>query len=222
MEHIAQDLSCLPSTPAHSFNVYLMGDVLVDAGTRHARRRIMRELGGHVPSAHALTHGHADHQGASAALCDELGLELWCPAGDADAVETGDLRGGIPLNLVTRAQLRWWAGPAHPVARRLREGDEVGGFTVLDTPGHSPGHVSFWRAADRVLVAGDALFGRHPVTGRPGLHEPPDGFTLDPTANRAAIRRLAALEPAVVCFGHGPPLRDPAALPAFAAALPAD
>ena len=123
---------------------------------------------------------------------------------------------------MTRAQLRWWAGPAHPVARRLREGDEVGGFTVLDTPGHSPGHVSFWRAADRVLVAGDALFGRHPVTGRPGLHEPPDGFTLDPPANRAAIRRLAALEPAVVCFGHGPPLRDPAALPAFAAALPAD
>ena len=45
-------------------------------------------------------------------------------------------------------------------------------------------------------------------------------FTPDPAANRASIRRLAALEPAVVCFGHGPPLRDPGRLAAFAAALP--
>lgn len=222
MEQITTDLNLLPSTPAHAFNAYLMGDVLVDAGTRHARRRILRALDGHVPAAHALTHGHADHQGASAALCDELGIELWCPAGDADAVERGDLRDRGPVNLVTRAQHRWWAGPAHPVTRRLHEGDEVGGFTVLETPGHSPGHVSFWREDDRTLIAGDALFGRHRVTGRPGLYEPPGIFTLDPAANRAAIRRLAALEPAVVCFGHGPPLRDPARLAAFAAALPGD
>ena len=222
MEQITHDLHLLPSRPEHAFNAYLMGGVLVDAGTRYARRRILRALGGHVPAAHALTHAHADHQGASAALCDEFGIELWCPDGDATAVASGDLRDRTPLNPVTRAQLRWWAGPAHPVARRLHEGDEVGGFTVLETPGHSPGHASFWRAADRVLVAGDVLFGRHPVTGRPGLHEPPSRFTLDPRANRAAIRRLAALEPAIVCFGHGPPLRDPALLTAFAAALPAD
>ncbi len=43
----------------------------------------------------------------------------------------------------------------------------------------------------------------------------------DPARNRDSIRRLAALEPAVVCFGHGPPARDPGALTAFAAALPA-
>jgi len=220
MEQITQDLHLLPSRPAHAFNAYLMGDVLVDAGTRHARRRILRALAGHVPAAHAITHSHADHQGASAALCDELGIELWCPDEDADAMESGDLRDRAPVNLVTRAQLRWWAGPAHPVARRLREGDEVGGFTVLETPGHSPGHVSFWREADRTLVAGDVLFGRHRVTGRPGLYEPPEMFTPDPGLNRASIRRLAALEPAVVCFGHGPPLRDPARLAAFAAALP--
>ena len=46
-------------------------------------------------------------------------------------------------------------------------------------------------------------------------------FTLDPARNRESIRRLAALEPAVVCFGHGPPWRDPRALRAFADALPA-
>ncbi len=221
METIAPDLLLLPSRPRYGFNAYLMGDVLVDAGTRHARRRILRALDGHVPAAHALTHAHADHQGASAALCEQLGLELWCGAADSDAMASGDLRPGVPLNPVTRAQLRWWAGPAHPVARRLRDGDEVGGFTVLETPGHSPGHVAFWREADRTLVAGDVLFGQSPAGGRPGLHEPPRMFTPDPARNRDAIRRLAALKPAVVCFGHGPPARDPGALAAFAAALPA-
>ena len=137
-------------------------------------------------------------------------------------MESGDLRDRAPLNLVTRAQLRWWAGPAHPVARRLREGDEVGGFTVLETPGHSPGHVSFWREADRTLVAGDVLFGRHPRDRPPGPVRAAGHVHARPRRRTAAsIRRLAALEPAVVCFGHGPPLRDPARLRAFAAALPA-
>lgn len=85
----------------------------------------------------------------------------------------------------------------------------------------TPGHVSYGRAADRTLVAGDVLFGRHPLTGRPGLHEPPTIFTTDPMQNRRSIRRVAALETAVVVFGHGPPWRDRAALQAFAAGLPA-
>ena len=175
MEHIAQDLHLLPGRPRHGFNAYLMGDVLVDAGTRHARRRILRALAGHGPAAHALTHAHADHQGASAAVCDELRHRALVPATPTPTRwRPATCATGVPLNLVTRWQLRYWAGPAHPVARRLREGDEVGGFTVLETPGHSPGHVSFWREADRTLVAGDVLFGRHRVTGRPGLHEPPD------------------------------------------------
>ena len=221
MEQIAPDLHLLPGRPRHGFNAYLMGDVLIDARTRHASRRILGALAGRPVAAHAITHAHADHQGASHAVCEALGIPLWAGAGDAAAMASGDLRPLIPLNPVTRWQLRFWAGPAHPVARELRDGDDVAGFEVLETPGHSPGHVSFWRAEDRVLVAGDVLFGQHPLSGRPGLHQPPRIFTPDPAANRAAIRRLAELDPAVVCFGHGPPWRDPAALRAFAAALPA-
>jgi hydroxyacylglutathione hydrolase len=47
--------------------------------------------------------------------------------------------------------------PPHPVARRLREGDAVGDFVVLDVPGHSPGHIALWRASDRTLVVGDVF-----------------------------------------------------------------
>jgi glyoxylase-like metal-dependent hydrolase (beta-lactamase superfamily II) len=219
MEQIADGLHVLRSRPAHSFNSYLAEDVLFDAGTRWAARRILREVDGHEVRAHVVSHAHADHQGSSRAICSRLGVPLWAPAAEADAIEAGDLRATGPLNLVTRTQLRVWAGPAVPVARRLVEGDVVGGFTVLETPGHSPGHLSFWRESDRVLLAFDVLFGRHPVTGRPGLHLPPDRFTLDPALNRRQVARLAELEPSIVCFGHGPPLRDAAAqLTAFAEA----
>ena len=58
------------------------------------------------------------------------------------------------------------------------------------------------------------------LTGIPGLHEPKPFFTPDPRTNRDSMRRLAALEPELVLFGHGRPLRDPAKLRAFAAKLP--
>ena len=124
-----------------------------------------------------------------------------------------------------------WARPAvaglthytpAPVARSLHEGDDLGhGFAVLETPGHSDGHLAFWRERDRTLVAGDVLFNMNVLTTVPGLHEPPRILTRDPRRNRESARRLAALEPELVLFGHGPPLRDPAALKAFADALEA-
>jgi glyoxylase-like metal-dependent hydrolase (beta-lactamase superfamily II) len=103
----------------------------------------------------------------------------------------------------------------------MREGDEVAGFNVLDVPGHSPGHVAYWRERDRVLIAGDVLNNMDLRTGIPGLHEPPVAFTNDPARNRESARKLAALGPALVCFGHGPPLRDPSKLSRFAGGLAA-
>ena len=143
-------------------------------------------------------------------------MPLWAGERDADALEEGRLAARQPANVVNRLSERAFAGPAHPVARRLREGDEVAGFTVLDTPGHSAGHISLWRERDRTLVLGDVVFGLHPSTGVPGLHEPPGFFTPDPARNRDSIRRLAALEPELVLFGHGPPLREPMRLRALA------
>jgi hydroxyacylglutathione hydrolase len=219
MEPIAKDLYLLAGRPRHAINVYLMGDVLVDAGTRQATKRILRQLRGRPVHAHALTHVHPDHQGASHAVCTELGVPMWVGADDADAMESAEVmaqRTGAGVE--TWVQRTFWLGPPHPVAKRLREGDEVGGFTVLETPGHTDGHVAYWRESDRTLVAGDVFFNLHPLTGRAGLRPPPDAFNMDTERNRESMRKLAALEPAVVCFGHGPPLRDPGALQRFMAA----
>lgn len=220
MRELAPGVHQLAGRPANAINVYLAEDVLIDAGTRHARRRIMRQIAGREVSAHALTHAHPDHQGASHAVCIELGIPLWCGVGDAEAMESpGGIARQQKPGLVNRLQQRFWTGPEHPVARRLSDGDEVAGFQVLEVPGHSPGHVAYWRERDRVLILGDVLNNLDPRTGRKGLREPLPLFTPDPARNRESIRRLAALEPALCLFGHGAPLRDPAALVRFAASL---
>ncbi len=209
MRRLADGLHLLRGFPAFAINVYLMGDVIVDAGSRYDARRILRQVRGHAVSALTLTHAHPDHQGSCHEVCQTLQVPLWCGADDADAVEDPALMlRRLPSHWSTRSFGPLLAGPAHPVARRLREGDEVGGFAVLETPGHCAGHVSYWRAADRVLVLGDLLANFSPPLGFFGLREPPPFFSPDPAENRRSARRVAALEPALVCFGHGPPLRD--------------
>jgi glyoxylase-like metal-dependent hydrolase (beta-lactamase superfamily II) len=199
---VADGVHQLKGTPPDAINVYLVDDVLVDAGTRLAARRILRQLRGRDVRAHALTHAHPDHFGSSHAVCEALGVPLWCGEDDAEAAETGIVprRDDTPLRpLMDRLP----PVDGHPVARRLREGDEVAGFRVLGVPGHSPGHVALWREADRTLICGDVFF------NLPRLGPPPDALTFDPARNRESMRRLAELEPALVLFGHGPPLRDP-------------
>jgi hydroxyacylglutathione hydrolase len=219
MKQLADDLYQLRGFPPNAINVYLMGDVLVDAATRHAGRRILGQLRGRTVTAHALTHAHPDHQGASHQVCETLGIPLWCGELDADAMESGDVVGGQPSGALNRVIARIWPGPPHPVARRLHEGDDVAGFEVLEVPGHSAGHVAYWRESDRALICGDVFNNMNLMTGLPGLHEPPEIFTPDPVRNRESMRRLAALEPRLVCFGHGPPLRDPGKLSAFVGTL---
>jgi glyoxylase-like metal-dependent hydrolase (beta-lactamase superfamily II) len=115
---------------------------------------------------------------------------------------------------------RMWTGPAHPVAKRLREGDKVGTFTVVETPGHTAGHISYWREADRTLILGDVVANLHIWTGIPMLREPEHVFSLDASMNRRSARRIIELNPSLVCFGHGPPMRNPRRLIEYVKRLP--
>lgn len=221
MKQLAEDVHMLKGFPPNAINVYVVGDVLIDAATRQAEKRIFKQIAGRTLVAHALTHVHPDHQGCSHVVCERLGIPLWCGQDDVPAMETaGSVVAAKAPAVMKRIQERFWVGPPHPVSRVLREGDEVAGFTVLDTPGHTRGHISFWRESDRVLIVGDVLSNVN-LTGIPGLNQLPALFTTDPVRNRASIRRLAALRPALACFGHGAPLRDPDKLADFAARLPA-
>jgi hydroxyacylglutathione hydrolase len=220
VNEIAPGIWRLRGFPPDAINVYLVGDVLIDAATRWARRRILGQLQGRPLSLLALTHCHPDHQGVARLVCETHGVQLACHAADVDSMEgRAPVQRAAPNHPLNRLIARYWEGPPHRVGRRLEEGDEVAGMRVVHAPGHTPGSVIFFRESDRVAIAGDVLNGMDVATGIRGLREPKGLFTLDPEENRRSIRKLAALEPQIVCFGHGPPLRDPAKLKRFVAGL---
>jgi glyoxylase-like metal-dependent hydrolase (beta-lactamase superfamily II) len=87
----------------------------------------------------------------------------------------------------------------------------------IATPGHSPGHVAYFRPRDRVLLTGDAVLtvDINSVWGwaawglginRPDLFLPPWYTNSDQRRARLSIAVLAGLQPRVLATGHGPPL----------------
>jgi hydroxyacylglutathione hydrolase len=218
LKYLAPGVWRLKEFPAPTINCYLAEDVLIDAGRTWDRRRIFAELEGREISMLALTHVHPDHQGAAKDVCEARGIPLACHADDVDAVEgRRPMSSGSTIgNLVVRR----FGGPPHKVDRVLHDGDEVAGFRVVHAPGHSPGEVIFFREADRVAICGDVIRNVSYATMRRRLLEPPDGFNDDTAQNRASIRKLAALEPALILPGHGGAVRDMDAFKRFADRLP--
>lgn len=203
-----------------AINTYLVGNVLIDAGAKFDTRKILRQLRGRKLGAHALTHAHSDHQGASKRVCETFDVPFWVGERDVPAAQDAAvIVERQPDRVINRINFRLMAGPGHPVDRALSEGDDVAGFRVLDTPGHSLGHVSYWRESDRVLILGDVLANMDTTTGLTGLREPKRYYTPDPATNRRSAQRLGPLEPSLVLFGHGPPLRDTGKFVDFCGAL---
>ncbi len=201
--------------------------VLVDCGLPSSHTRIFAiaaELFGedYPPAAILLTHGHFDHRGAIQKL-----LERWDVPVYAHPLEAPYLTGrsayppadpSVGGGLMASAS---WMYPTKPIdlGTRLQTLPEDGsvpelpGWTYLHTPGHSPGHISFFREADRVLLAGDAFVTTRQESAlsvmrqEPYLSGPPKYFTSDWRAAESSVAALAALEPAVAATGHGRPLR---------------
>jgi hydroxyacylglutathione hydrolase len=221
MKQLAQGVWRLKQLPAPSVNVYLVEDVLIDAGTRWDRRRIFAEIDGRELSMLALTHVHPDHQGVAKDVCEARSIPLACHADDVDAMEgKRPIQEAAPGNPFNRLIRRFWEGPPYEVARVLNEDDEVAGFRVVHAPGHARGEVIFFRDADRVAICGDVIRNMSYATGRPMLAEPPEIFTYDPAENRRSIRKLADLGPSLILPGHGPAVTDIPAFENFVAALP--
>lgn len=201
--------------PTDLFNVYLIEDVLIDSGTRWDASGLLKQLANIPLSQIALTHCHPDHQGSVKRICEARGITLACHEADVASIE-----GRVPMqpsNIATKLVQLAFAGPAYPVQRVLHDGDNIAGFHVIHTPGHTPGHVIYFRESDRVAIVGDVLNNVNPLTGKVGLAEPPAFFTYDREENRRSIRKLAQLRPSLLCFGHGPVLRDMEQLDRFVA-----
>ena len=81
----------------------------------------------------------------------------------------------------------------------LADGDAVGGWTVLATPGHAPDHLCF--ARDGVLFSAD-----HVMSFSSSVVIPPEG---DMAAYMDGLRRLLARDDRLLLPGHGPPITAP-------------
>ncbi|WP_188262043.1 MBL fold metallo-hydrolase [Azospirillum tabaci] len=174
------------------------------------------------PAAIVMTHGHFDHVGALEELAERWeapvyahGLEHPYLDGSASYPPPDPSVGGGLMSLMAPLYPR---GPVN-VGRWLRRLPEDGsvpgmpGWRWLPTPGHSPGHVSFWREADRTIIAGDAFITTRQESAYavavqdPEMHGPPMYYTTDWGKARDSVVLLAGLEPELVVTGHGPAMR---------------
>jgi glyoxylase-like metal-dependent hydrolase (beta-lactamase superfamily II) len=178
----------------------LIADAISQAGHRPADLRCL-----------VLTHFHVDHAGAAADIAAWGRVEVL--AHHADAPYLRGPGSGPPPDLadwerpiydqVMRQAPAKRAAPVR-VDHELGDGDNLG-FGVVVTvhvPGHTPGSSAFYFPGPRVLIAGDAAARRSDGEVTPGV------FNTDRAQAAASFRRLADLEPLVVCFGHGEPITE--------------
>jgi glyoxylase-like metal-dependent hydrolase (beta-lactamase superfamily II) len=195
--------------PGHLFNTVVIdgpeGDVVIDAGFPWSGKRLARFLRGRDVVEHAVTHAHGDHVGSSAWLCAHTGATLAMSAIEADDFEHGDI--GWHAGAAGRYLVAPLGHTRRRVDRRLAEGDTVGGFEVIAQPGHSPGLLAFWRAADRTLVVGDGPINLSADPTNPRWMPLPAKLHHNPTEAVYSRRRLEQLEPELIVGTHGRPVR---------------
>ena len=202
-------------------NVYLVreedgsGVFAFDAGTSAMAKGIRKaahELGGLTRV--VLGHSHVDHRGSAS----KLGVPVLChPDEVADAEGDGGVSyqrlGDIPVRYsrwLYRAVFPVWDGGPVEIAGTLAEGERISGFEVVHLPGHAPGQIGLWRESDRLCLCSDTIYltdSTRPLGHHPGVYPPHPVFDHDPEQTIASVRKLAALEPAVVAPGHMGPLR---------------
>ncbi|MGE5681533.1 MAG: MBL fold metallo-hydrolase [Bacillota bacterium] len=197
--------------------------VLIDAGMPKTSKEILgatrdRFGGESRPEAIILTHGHFDHVGSIADLINEWKVPVYAHPMEFPFL-TGEMSYPEPDPSVEGGLLAKLASvyPHEPINIKevllpLPTDNSVPylhGWRWIHTPGHSPGHVSFFRDSDRTLITGDAfvtvrqdslykvLFQKSEVNG------PPRYLTTDWQAAWDSVRRLQALRPEVAICGHG-------------------
>ncbi len=203
--------------------------VLVDAGTEghadHICEAALDFFGqDRAPEAILLTHGHRDHAGSAADLADLWDVPVYAHRLELPYI-TGESKYPPPDPTVggfMSFMIRFFPSKNFDLGGRVRELSGrnlpvMRGWELIETPGHSPGHVCFFRSKDRVLLAGDAFTTINqdsPVDmlrRTPQVCRPPVYYTCDWEAAEQSVKELADLQPRVLAAGHGIPMSGRAA-----------
>ena len=202
--------------------------ILVDAGTPSDWKLLAQavaQLGREIDDLEAilLTHAHADHTGFAERARTEAASTVWIHRRDADVARSGKVgksEGRLTSYLLhgefyrTVFSLARRGGakiiPIHEVST-FDDGQELdlpGSPRVVHTPGHTAGSACIVLAERRVLLTGDALVTRNPLTGRVGPQVMPSAFNADTGQAMRSLARVQALEADTVLTGHGEPWTD--------------
>jgi glyoxylase-like metal-dependent hydrolase (beta-lactamase superfamily II) len=215
-------------------NWYLLEEdgrvTIVDAGTPAYRPQVDQglKLLGRQPAdvaAVILTHAHSDHIGFAEPVRAELGIPVLVHADDEQLATTGKALGKREASLLP--YLRYghaWKLLGHlatsgfpkkiAAVTTFRDGETLdvpGRPAVLHTPGHTSGHACFWLQSRGVLVAGDLLCTRNPLTGARGPQLMPSAFNLSSASMLDSLSKIEGLDAGVIVFGHGEPWTEGAA-----------
>jgi glyoxylase-like metal-dependent hydrolase (beta-lactamase superfamily II) len=227
IERIAPDVGWLPISFVNAYFIGRPGGAwaLLDTGLPGRAAEIFdaaeaRFGAGSRPEAIYLTHGHFDHAGSASQLAERWDVPIFAHRlefpylNGCSAYPLPDPTVGGAIAFLSRFM------PSGPLdlKNRIRELPTAGelpgasGWQWFETPGHSPGHVSFFRASDRVLLAGDAFatmnmdswFGL--ISAKQELSRAGAPFNIDWHATLHSVEKLAKLRPNVAGAGHGIPM----------------
>jgi glyoxylase-like metal-dependent hydrolase (beta-lactamase superfamily II) len=151
-----------------------------------------------------ITHGDPDHIGAINSLRELSGANVFASKIEATAMESGTASREIHPKGIMAVIFKFFDKAFTPqkvlVDSILENGDVLpvlGGLHVLNSEGHTPGHVSFFLPGERILFAGDSINNLHgkPVPNLTAL-------TSDKVAAQKTFEAEMDLNPLVICCGH--------------------
>ncbi|MDF2441494.1 MAG: hypothetical protein JWN98_2478 [Abditibacteriota bacterium] len=229
MQEFAPGVVRLPNLFVNAYFIEIPHDgwVLVDSGLPKAanviRAKAEERFGkGARPKAIILTHGHFDHSGSARQLAESWNVPIYAHAlevpylsGQSDYPPHDPTIGGAIAQMsrfFPRKSVDLGTHLHALPAGKETSLDELPGWKIMHTPGHSPGHISLFREEDRTLVAGDAFATEDMdswlgmMTMAPKIARSGAPFNCDWGATRQSVRHLAALKPYAVGAGHGQPL----------------
>ncbi|WP_017755774.1 MBL fold metallo-hydrolase [Calidifontibacillus oryziterrae] len=181
-------------------NAYIIEDeqkecIIIDPGSEGKRLIKNLEQKGLTPIAILLTHAHFDHIGAVDDITGKWSCPVYVHENEQDWLSNPSLNGSKYFGL--REEIT--AKGANEVL--TEEGLlQIGSFCfeVYETPGHSPGSVSFYMKEKTIVFSGDALFARS--IGRTDL----PGGSHRQLIQSIHEKLLVLPEETIVASGHGP------------------
>ncbi len=226
-EEVTEDVYCLP---VQIVNVCFVGTsahwVLIDAGMPNSAEKIVaaaeKRFGeNNFPKAIMMTHGHFDHSGSVVELAEKWKVPVYAHPLELPYL-TGQLAYPKPDPAVEGGMVAKISSlfPTKPVdlgtfIQELPKNGtipEMPGWKWIHTPGHTPGHVSFFHDERKILLAGDAFVTvRQDVLYKVLIQEievtgPPRYLTTDWKEAKKSVEKLEKLKPAFAITGHGRPL----------------